>query len=101
MRPEGRTQGEIRNPKARNPKETRNPKSEAAHPVSHSVRSPRDAEAHCGLSAGPMPESFAISAFGFRGFGSRISFGFRPSDFGLRISDFQVNNLLDGFRLPR
>src|SRR5208337_1775042 len=66
--------------------EIRNPKSEirrksdirSAHPVPHSVRSLRDTEAPVASvsSAEPMPESFAISAFGFR-----------ISDF-LRISAF-------------
>jgi hypothetical protein len=70
-----------RNPKAeiRNPKEGRNPKSECGK------RQPLGPEARVASvsSAEPIPESFAISAFGFR-----ISdFGF-PSDFGLRISAF-------------
>jgi len=86
-------------PEVRGAKSERNPKSEAPksdlpaeasaqagirspHAVPHSVRSLRDAEAPVAsvLSAEPMPESFAISAFGFR-----------PSNF-LRISAF-------GFRI--
>jgi hypothetical protein len=71
----------------RRPKSEGNPKSEIRNPlpVPHSARSLRDTEAPAAsvLSAGPMPESFANPAFGFR-----ISdFGF-PSDFGFRISDF-------------
>jgi hypothetical protein len=52
-------------------------------PVPHSARSLRDTEAPVAsvLSAEPMPESFAISAFGFR-----ISDFLRISAFGFRIS---------------
>jgi len=58
------------NPKSEAPKSEGNPKSEirSPHPVPHSVRSLRDTEAPAAsvLSAERMPESFAISAFGFR-----------------------------------
>jgi len=77
------TKSEIRNPEIRNP-----------HPVPHSAPWLRDAEAPVApvLSAEPMLERFAISAFGFRiSDFLRIS-GLRPSDFprafGFQISAF-------------
>jgi hypothetical protein len=37
-------------------------------------------------NAGPDADSGSRISFGFRGFGFRVSFGLRPSDFGFRIS---------------
>ena len=85
MKSEGRgstSEGRGSTSEGRNPKSEGNPKSEirSPHPVPFSMRSLRNTEAPMASvwSAEPMPESFAISAFGFR-----------PSDFGLRISDFR------------
>jgi hypothetical protein len=67
-------QAEIRDPNPRNPKEARNPKSEMG-----------------GWRWGKRVKRRAGATVGVSGFGLRISFGFRISDFGFRVQNSTPN----------